>query len=31
MKKIYNSLEKLSSVLLELRQKCPWDKKQTID
>ena len=29
MKKIYNSLEKLSSVLLELRQKCPWDKKQT--
>ena len=31
MKKIYNSLEKLSSVLLELRQKCPWDKKQTIE
>ena len=31
MKKIYNSLEKLNSVLLELRQKCPWDKKQTIE
>ena len=31
MKKIYNSFEKLSSVLLELRQKCPWDKKQTME
>lgn len=31
MKKIYNSLEKLNNVLLELRQKCPWDKKQTLE
>ena len=26
----YNSLERLQDILNELREKCPWDKKQTI-
>lgn len=31
MKSELEAFERLSSILDELRQKCPWDKKQTID
>lgn len=27
----HNSLERLRRIMLELRQSCPWDKKQTIE
>ena len=31
MKSELEAFERLSSILDELREKCPWDKKQTID
>ena len=30
MKSELEAFERLSSILDELRQKCPWDKKQTV-
>ena len=31
MKKGIKELERLISIVKELREKCPWDKKQTIE
>jgi len=31
MTKKNNSVNKLISIMYLLRQKCPWDKKQTLD